>query len=784
MSRRAPVPITLRDFQQEAVESLSAAALHTAAMIARAPADRRAITRRIGCSLLEAPTGSGKTVMLAATAEAVSLHAPVVWFWFAPFAGLIAQTASALRAAAPGLRVREPARDRSEIGTRPGDVFITTWASVAARSAATRRMRVDDDTAPALDTLVAQLRAAGFLLGAVVDEANHSFRPGTELFRFFDTVLAPDLLMAASATPDDADIEMLKRAMELRRFQHVSVSRARVVAARLNKPRVRVVSFVAHGAARELLDLNETALRKAIEQHRALKAELRRAGLPIVPLLLVQAASSDWTPARVRDLLRGPLQFAEGAVAIHTADEPDPDVQALASDPHVEVLVFKMALATGFDAPRAFTLCALRPVVDAGFGLQVVGRIMRVHPLLQTRADLPPALETGSVFLGDAQGQAGLQSAADRIKAIRDSIEVATDGVAVYEASVGTGGQIVVTGEDGQSMLLLDPPLELPAEGPPRALPPPRLAETLFGRLEETQSAAPMPPDVSGSPSRAIVAQPMAYRYPRRTGLPVPRCLRTERMPRDLDGLLDALVRHVRFGPEHFAAASRVGVAVERREADLFDPAQQRRVQEQSAISDLFARATAHERLRVSAHLDPAEVGRRLQSALADALGSDGQEVPPERVLRRALNVVLVQFPTLLSDAMRRAMAACAEVVDASELPEAWGSAEPLPDLLRNLYGVMPAGLNRWEARFADQLDTWPGCFGGRAIRRGRMPPMTGRCGSSCPRPAAATIRISSSASTAGGSATACCWPRRRSASNPRIAPPKAAASTANMVAP
>ena len=437
------------------MESLSAAALHTAAMIARAPADRRAITRRIGCSLLEAPTGSGKTVMLAATAEAVSLHAPVVWFWFAPFAGLIAQTASALRAAAPGLRVREPARDRSEIGTRPGDVFITTWASVAARSAATRRMRVDDDTAPALDTLVAQLRAAGFLLGAVVDEAHHSFRPGTESFRFFDTVLAPDLLMAASATPDDADIEMLKRAMELRRFQHVSVSRARVVAARLNKPRVRVVSFVAHGAARELLDLNETALRKAIEQHRALKAELRRAGLPIVPLLLVQAASSDWTPARVRDLLRGPLQFAEGAVAIHTADEPDPDVQALASDPHVEVLVFKMALATGFDAPRAFTLCALRPVVDAGFGLQVVGRIMRVHPLLQTRADLPPALETGSVFLGDAQGQAGLQSAADRIKAIRDSIEVATDGVAVYEASVGTGGQIVVTGEDGQSMLLL-----------------------------------------------------------------------------------------------------------------------------------------------------------------------------------------------------------------------------------------------------------------------------------------------------------------------------------------
>ena len=38
----------------------------------------------------------------------------------------------------------------------------------------------------------------------------------------------------------------------------------------------------------------------------------------------------------------------------------NPDV----SFPAVEVLVFKMAVATGFDAPRASTLCALRPVQD------------------------------------------------------------------------------------------------------------------------------------------------------------------------------------------------------------------------------------------------------------------------------------------------------------------------------------------------------------------------------------------------------------------------------------
>ena len=280
MAKRPPNPLVLRDFQQEAVERLSAAALDTLAKMAAAPTERRRIARQIGCSLLQAPTGSGKTVMLAKTVESIAQRAPVISFWFAPFAGLVTQTTAALRSAAPGLRVRDPVKDRVDVGTRPGDVFIATWASVAARRAEARRMRQDDDTAPSLDTLVASLRTSGFLIGAIVDEAHHSFRPGTESFRFLDEVLNPDLLMCATATPDDGDLEILRRAMDVGRFQQVSVSRSRVVEARLNKPRVNAVSFVARGASSKMLDLNEVALRKAVDQHRALKRMLKEAGIP------------------------------------------------------------------------------------------------------------------------------------------------------------------------------------------------------------------------------------------------------------------------------------------------------------------------------------------------------------------------------------------------------------------------------------------------------------------------------------------------------------------------
>ena len=51
----------------------------------------------------------------------------------------------------------------------------------------------------------------------------------------------------------------------------------------------------------------------------------------------------------------------------------------LANNERVEVLIFKMAVALGFDAPRAFTLVSMRAAKDEDFGVQLLGRILRVH---------------------------------------------------------------------------------------------------------------------------------------------------------------------------------------------------------------------------------------------------------------------------------------------------------------------------------------------------------------------------------------------------------------------
>jgi type III restriction enzyme len=717
MSRRSTSPLVLREFQQEAVDRIAAALIDTATKIRAAPTRRTEITRQNGCFLLEAPTASGKTVMLAVAAERAAAEQPIVWFWWAPFKGVVDQTAAALRTAAPGLRVRDPRTDRTLLGTREGDVFVATWASVATRNAESRRMRTDDDLQPALDSLAAAIREAGFLIGAVVDEAHHSFKPNTEAFRFLQQVLRPDLLMLATATPADRDIEVVRRALEIVRFQRIAIARPRVVIARLNKEAVKAVTFVARGTSINLLDLNEVALGKAVAQHRALKQALRDAGIPLTPLLLVQAATAHWTPERVKSVLLGQLGFLETAVGVHTADEPDPNVQALAQDPNVEVLVFKMAVATGFDAPRAFTLCALRPVVDAGFGLQVIGRIMRVHPLLQTRTDLPAELNTGYVFLGNADSQSGLQSAADRIKAIRDAMEICTDNITIYTAD--GEGALSLADRRGQHVLVLEAPVPAPSpdvtpDADPesdRAAPLDRIPDTLFDRWADTgvpQLRPPVPLAMSLPQTGQHDAPAVPYRYPQRTGLLVPKRLKTEKMPANIAVPVDALVSHVTFTAEHRAMVRQVKAEVERRESSLFDTDSTRRVQEHAAISDMFTQQSAFRALRVSDHIDPQDLARRLLYRLKAAFEEAGEDIPEQGQLRRGLNVILVRTPRLCRDAMLRAMASCTEVVDAADLPVAFESPYPLPESKLNLYGCVPP-MNTWETRFADWLDRQDG---------------------------------------------------------------------------
>src|SRR5262249_3472796 len=157
--------------------------------------------------------------------------------------------------------------------------------------------------------------------------------------------------------------------------------------------------------------------------------QLGKRAIPLTPLMLVQVEDQqkggEDPVARVRDKL-AQIGVPSDHIKSHTSGEPDPEFHTLAYDPEVEVLIFKVAVATGFDAPRAWTLVSVRPNRGREFGLQIVGRIMRVHPLVRPFHGTETLLDRGYVFLTDPELQAGLHAAVEDLKAVQHGMELIT----------------------------------------------------------------------------------------------------------------------------------------------------------------------------------------------------------------------------------------------------------------------------------------------------------------------------------------------------------------------
>ncbi len=391
-----------------------------------------------GKLLLEAPTGAGKTLIAGHIVEQFSASETVVWFWFAPFKGLTGQTASALRAELPGLRLRELSEDRQAADSRSGDVFVTTWQSVATKVKDSRNVHRPGEQNLTIEQLVVALRQKKLRIGVVVDEAHHSFFGAgieTQAMRFFREVLQPEYTVLVTATPDDTDIERFKKSLGMERLNRITVSRREPVEEGLIKEGIKCIAYFAPPGQEGLVDYEDIALRDGVALHRRLKEELQKLHVDLTPLMLVQVDSKDKSVERVKERLLA-LGFSETQIAVYTAEEPDSGLLALANDEAREVLVFKMAVALGFDAPRATTLVSMRAARDEDFGVQLVGRILRVHRRLQGRArakTLPEALRYGYVFLADAEAQVGLDLAGQRINQLQTEYAKVSPTTAVVQ---------------------------------------------------------------------------------------------------------------------------------------------------------------------------------------------------------------------------------------------------------------------------------------------------------------------------------------------------------------
>jgi superfamily II DNA or RNA helicase len=698
-------------------------------------ADLMRVRHEGACVLLQAPTGIGKTLMACELMSHFSPHERLIWLWFAPFTGVLGQAKGALKRQAPNLTQLDIESDRQVEKLTPGCTYVLSWQTVAARSAESRLARVSGDVGLSIDEMVLQARHAGYRIGVIVDEAHHGFVRATEAGRFFGQVITPDYVLLMTATPRDQDAA---RFAELTGYriggpsEWASVTRAEGVAAQLLKPSVKAARFIAQNQDdAQLVAFEEVAMSECAAMHRLIKKTLADEGIGLTPLMLVQVPNGAQAMETARKYLVNKLRFPSSAVRVHTSDEPDPNLAALADDPAVEVLIFKMAVATGFDAPRAFTLAALRGTRNADFGIQVVGRILRVHRLLQGRMDeIPPVLRNAYVFLANSEAQEGLVSAATQLNAMPDQLAAASPSTLVTIVAGQTAVQVV---ERGQSFSLMpdEPPANetpLTVEDALRPGSPPQTALTTGG-VPTVHQPRVAPTDRQGSLFQ-VLATPegfgatLAHGYAERTLLTeafrlesqasgiayplkdwAPRTVWTEQMPAIPENFEERLVSHIDFA-RVLGDRLKVRTRVVERTTDLFDaPAPEDR----DVWAHVSPTAIAERARQIAFAFD--DVDRRillveLKSRFRQALIDEGHDLPEsEEELTRQLELVLVRNDKLIRNAYKRLRAE--QVTTAAvNLPPTLPSATPLTPAVKNIYGVFPSDMSPQELEFAELLDT------------------------------------------------------------------------------
>lgn len=703
-----------------------------------------------GPVLLRAPTGSGKTLMLARAVEATAHRLPTVWFWFVPYQHLVGQTIAALRRTAPKLSLFDLSTERQS-DHHAGDVLVANVQVVAASNTSMRKIYLDDDGTVGLKTMVDRARLRGLRVGAVIDEAHLGLSSET-VFGGVIRQLQPESLLMATATPRDEKLAEFVAAAGFSQFTTIPVSRLDAVNEGLNKRFVVARVLNPSDRMKSVADVTATVLQRAVERRRAIREALEALGVKANPLLLVQVENGAGKETEALAALTRECGVPLERIGVHTQDNPDPAMLAtVANDESIDVLVFKEAAGTGFDAPRAFVLASTKRVSDQGFATQFIGRIMRVDPrvrrLLGSHSRLPADIDTGYLYLASDESQEGFALAVDELAQVETQLGGVVEQLRRIEHR---DGSVTFTNREtvepildlrepalddwdgGKSAAESPSPQIVQASGPAREalqsvlFGPSAGAEPLFNGASTGQAAAARAqtgPFSSGLGTEDRVRKAWTHSgvafYRLRNDVPeLARALLTERSPglSDYESIATEVARSMPLSDEEITSALVISArGLEYREAasELTNAAKGGDL-EAIASSAVFRGALDRSRLAMSARAVLQDVGfddadrRTFVRSLADRVRAASPQGPTiaadiaamtESMLRDAAHLLVHMKQREMGRLFHSALAAHVRVADADALPLAvlFPSSVPLPRSSRNIYGVRPPTDGEWE---------------------------------------------------------------------------------------
>lgn len=352
--------------------------------------------------LFQAPTGSGKTVIMAEfllrMAHSITeINSGLSVIWAAP-RNLHIQSKRSLTKIYSNTHLLQ-CRDFYELTNLyidNNEILFLNWESINKRDRNIIMTRNERDFY--LEKIIENTKDRGNKLILVIDESH--FSATSEISQKIIADLAPNLTIEVSATPGTiSSIDDI-----------VKIDRDDVINSGMIKKKLilndgyknsfidsHIVSDASTSEDELLLDhafaKREELLKKYIENYSDVK-----------PLLLIQLpdnkiSNEEKLKSKILSYLdtKYGLNIDNGKLAIYLSEEKINLENIVRNDSNVEVLIFKQAIALGWDCPRSQILVLFRESKSLTFSIQTMGRIMRMpEPNLGHYKD--DSLNTSYVF--------------------------------------------------------------------------------------------------------------------------------------------------------------------------------------------------------------------------------------------------------------------------------------------------------------------------------------------------------------------------------------------------
>lgn len=363
--------------------------------------------------VFKAPTGSGKTVMASGMLARLAQELPertdslvnrVAFIWIAPNK-LHEQSYFKMKNYFTESRLLKPVvydeLDQSIDGyIRPGEILFVNWESINKDNALMIR---ETERSASLYDITDRTQLDNRIPIVVIVDEEHMFSGKNA--KKSEKVLArinPKLEIRISATPISQGDEM------------VTVYREDVVKEEMIKESIVLNPALNPGDE----SLTETLIREALAKRNEIAQTYNSLNININPLLLIQLPNdtneaNTAEDTRIKDEVVKYLSAKEGItvqngrLAVWLSKEKE-NLQGIEDlDNLTEVLLFKQAIALGWDCPRAAVLLIFRKMESFTFTMQTLGRILRMP---EQKFYTNPSLNKGYVYTDLSRKQVEIAS--------------------------------------------------------------------------------------------------------------------------------------------------------------------------------------------------------------------------------------------------------------------------------------------------------------------------------------------------------------------------------------